>query len=83
MIEMATRRNREHVDAGRAVPEAIPLEDANLDDRRFDKVFAFNVAPFWQQPEAAVGAASRSLASSGQRRPRTTAAAGLRAERAR
>jgi SAM-dependent methyltransferase len=30
MIEMATRRNREHVDAGRAVFEAIALEDADL-----------------------------------------------------
>ena len=28
MIEMATRRNREHVDAGRAVLEAVALEDA-------------------------------------------------------
>ena len=50
MIEMATRRNREHVDAGRAVLETVALEDADLGDRRFDKVFAFNVAPFWQQP---------------------------------
>src|SRR5215216_4438760 len=56
MIEMATRRNREHVDAGRALFEAIALEDADLGDRRFDKVFAFNVAPFWQQPERALGA---------------------------
>ena len=39
MIEMATRRNREHVDAGRAVLEAIALEEADLGDRRFDKVF--------------------------------------------
>ena len=46
MIEMATRRNREHVNAGRAVLEAIALEDADLGDQRFDKVFAFNVAPF-------------------------------------
>src|ERR671918_567676 len=53
MIEMATRRNREHVDAGRAVLEAVALEDADLGNRRFDKVFAFNVAPFWQQPERA------------------------------
>ena len=55
MIEMATRRNREHVDAGRAVLEAVALEDADFGDRRFDKVFAFNVAPFWQQPEAGGG----------------------------
>ena len=65
MIEMATRRNREHVDAGRAVLEAIALEDADLGDRRFDKVFAFNVAPFWQQPEAALGAVREHLARDG------------------
>ena len=56
MIEMATRSNREHVDAGRAEFEAVALEDADLGDRRFEKVFAFNVAPFWQQPEAALDA---------------------------
>jgi SAM-dependent methyltransferase len=65
MIEMATRRNREHVDAGRAVLEAVALEDADLGDRRFDKVFAFNVAPFWLQPEAALGAVRRHLARDG------------------
>ena len=65
MIEMATRRNREHVDAGRALFEAIALEDADLGDRRFDKVFAFNVAPFWQQPEAALGAVREHLAQDG------------------
>jgi SAM-dependent methyltransferase len=65
MIEMATRRNREHVDAGRARLEAVALEDANLGDRHFDKVFAFNVAPFWLQPKAAVDAVRESLASDG------------------
>jgi SAM-dependent methyltransferase len=65
MIEMATRRNREHVDAGRAVLEAVALEDADLGDRRFDKVFAFNVAPFWQRPEAALGAVREHLARDG------------------
>src|SRR3954469_10267020 len=65
MIEMAQRRNREHVDAGRAVLETIALEDADLGDRRFDKVFAFNVAPFWQHPEAALGAVRQHLARDG------------------
>jgi len=65
MIEMATRRNREHVDAGRAVLEAVALEDADLGDRRFDKVFAFNVAPFWLQPDAALGAVRDHLAPDG------------------
>jgi SAM-dependent methyltransferase len=65
MIEMATRRNREHVAAGRAVLVAITLEDADLGDRRFDKVFAFNVAPFWLQPETALGAVREHLARDG------------------
>lgn len=56
MIEMATRRNREHVDAGRAEFEAVALEDADFGDRRFDKAFSFNVAPFWRDPERALGA---------------------------
>jgi SAM-dependent methyltransferase len=66
MIEMTARRNREHVDAGRAVLfEAVALENADLGDRRFDKVFAFNVAPFWLQPEAALGAVREHLARDG------------------
>jgi SAM-dependent methyltransferase len=65
MIEMATRRNREHVDAGRAVRESVALEDADLGDRRFDKVLAFNFAPFWQQPEAALEAVREHLARDG------------------
>jgi SAM-dependent methyltransferase len=65
MIEMATRRNREAVEAGRAVLETSALEDADLGNRRFDKVFAFNVAPFWQRPAAALGAVRGHLARNG------------------
>src|SRR5918911_3615443 len=65
MIAMARRRNREHVDAGRAVLEAIALEDADLGDQRFDKIFAFNVAPFWLEPELALGAVHDHLAPDG------------------
>jgi SAM-dependent methyltransferase len=65
MIAMATRRNREHVDVGRAVLEAVSLEEAKLGDQRFDKVFAFNVAPFWLRPQAAFGAVHRHLARDG------------------
>ena len=65
MIEMAARRNREHVDSGRAELRAVALEDADLGDRRFDKVFAFNVAPFWLQPEAALAAVREHLAPDG------------------
>ena len=65
MIEMATRRNREHVDAGRAVLEAIALEDADLGDQRFDKIFGFNVAPFWLQPKVALDAVREHLTRDG------------------
>ena len=71
MIEIATRRNREHVDAGRALFEPIALEDADLGDRSFDKVFAFNVAPFWQQPEKALSVLSNPVAAEWRRSPAT------------
>jgi len=61
MIEMAARRNREHITEGRAVLKAAALEHADLGDQRFDKVFAFNVAPFWLQPKEALGIVRRHL----------------------
>jgi len=65
MIEMATRRNRENVDGGRAVLEATALEDVDLGDQRFDKFFAFNVAPFWLQPAPALGVVREHLTPDG------------------
>ena len=65
MIEMAARRNREHVAQGRAVLQAVALEDADFGDERFDKVFAFNVAPFWLQPREALATVGRHLAPGG------------------
>jgi SAM-dependent methyltransferase len=65
MIEMATRRNRVHIGAGRARLQAVALEDAALGERCFDKVIAFNVAPFWLEPEAALGIVRKHLAKDG------------------
>src|SRR5215208_4465025 len=65
MIEMAARRNREHVAGGRAVLKTVALEKADFGDERFDKVFAFNVAPFWHQPKEALGIVRRHLAPDG------------------
>src|ERR671935_259642 len=49
MIEMATRRNREHIAGGRAVLKTAALEKADFGDERFDKVFASDGAVyiFW------------------------------------
>jgi SAM-dependent methyltransferase len=41
------------------------LEKADFGDGRFDKVFAFNVAPFWRQPKEALGIVRRHLAPDG------------------
>jgi SAM-dependent methyltransferase len=65
MIELARRRNREHVAAGRALFAPVALEKADLGKRRFDKVFAFNVAPFWLEPAAALGVVRKQLAKDG------------------
>jgi SAM-dependent methyltransferase len=65
MIEMATRRNREHIAGGRAVLKTAALEKADFADARFDKVFAFNVAPFWLQPKEALGIVRQHLAADG------------------
>ena len=65
MIAAARRRNRLHVKSGRAVLEAVALEDADLGDQRFDRVFAFNVAPFWLEPKEALAVVREHLAPSG------------------
>ena len=64
MIEMATRRNREHVDAGKATLLTVALEQADLGEH-FNTIFAFNVAPFWLQPQAALGAVGKHLGPAG------------------
>ena len=65
MIDMAARRNRAHVAAGRAVLKTAALAHADLGDERFDKVYAFNVAPFWLQPDDALATVRRHLAPEG------------------
>jgi ubiquinone/menaquinone biosynthesis C-methylase UbiE len=64
MIAMATRRNEEHVAAGRAVFETVALERADFGDERFDKVFGVHVAALWRSGEA-LEAVRRHLAPGG------------------
>src|SRR3954447_5140923 len=65
MIEMAARRTREPIASGRAVLKTAALEEADFGDERFDKVFAFNVAPFWLQPKKALEIVARQLSPDG------------------
>jgi ubiquinone/menaquinone biosynthesis C-methylase UbiE len=65
MIEAATRRNIEHVRAGRAEFLVAHLESLHLGDRRFDKILAVRVGLFHREPERAHELAARWLAPCG------------------
>lgn len=65
MIVQATRRNRVHVDAGKALFVAVALADADLGDLRFDKVFAVNVRLFREDAGREAEILRRALASDG------------------
>jgi ubiquinone/menaquinone biosynthesis C-methylase UbiE len=53
MIAAAQRRNAEHVADGRAEFLVRELEDLDLGERRFDKVFAARVGLFHRDPDRA------------------------------
>jgi ubiquinone/menaquinone biosynthesis C-methylase UbiE len=53
MIAAARRRNAEHVDAGTAEFLIAEIEELDLGERRFDKVFAVRVGLFHREPERA------------------------------
>jgi ubiquinone/menaquinone biosynthesis C-methylase UbiE len=68
MIEAASRRNAEHVAAGRAEFLVATLEDLDLGERRFDKAFAVRVGLFHRDPERARALVEPWLAAGGQLR---------------
>ncbi len=65
MIEAATRRNAAHIEVGRAEFLVSSLEDLDLGDRRFDKIFAVRVGLFHREPERARSLVERWLAPGG------------------
>jgi ubiquinone/menaquinone biosynthesis C-methylase UbiE len=65
MIAAAAGRNAAHVEAGRAEFLVATLEDLDLGDRRFDKVFALRVGLFHREPARARALAKRWLAPGG------------------
>jgi ubiquinone/menaquinone biosynthesis C-methylase UbiE len=65
MIETAEHRNTAYVDAGRAEFLVARLEDMDLGERRFDKVFAVRVGLFHREPARARALTDRWLAPGG------------------
>ena len=65
MIQAAARRNAAHVEAGRAEFLVADLENLDLGDRRFDKIFAVRVGLFHREPERARGIVEKWLAPGG------------------
>jgi ubiquinone/menaquinone biosynthesis C-methylase UbiE len=65
MIEAAARRNAAYVEAGKAEFIVASLEDLELGDRRFDKIFAVRVGLFDRDPDRAHSLAERWLAPGG------------------
>ncbi|MGH3085804.1 MAG: class I SAM-dependent methyltransferase [Rubrobacteraceae bacterium] len=66
MIEAAAKRNAEYVEAGKAEFFVANLEDLDLGDRLFDKVFAVRVGLFRREPERARGFFEEWLAPDGE-----------------
>src|ERR687896_440680 len=65
MIAAAARRNAAHVAAGRAEFLVAHLEELDLGEHRFDKVFAVRVGLFHREPERARAIVERYLAPGG------------------
>lgn len=65
MIEAAARRNAAYVEAGTAEFLVGTLEELELGDRRFDRIFAVRVGLFHREPERARRLAERWLAPGG------------------
>jgi ubiquinone/menaquinone biosynthesis C-methylase UbiE len=65
MIEAATRRNAACIEAGKAEFLVGTLEDLDLGDRRFDKIFAVRVGLFHRDPDRARSIVERWLAPGG------------------
>lgn len=65
MVDMARRRNRAHVSSGKAVLQAVALEQADFGGERFNKIFAFHVNLFWKQPARPLGIVKELLTPGG------------------
>ena len=65
-IVAARRRNRDHVQAGKARFETMALADMAVGAKRFDKIFAINVNLFWRDASRELEIVRRLLVPGGR-----------------
>ena len=65
MIDLATKRNQQLVDASKAVLITANFHEAVLPRDRYDRIFAVNVASFWTKAERDLGRTRELLALDG------------------
>jgi SAM-dependent methyltransferase len=65
MIKMASKRNRDYLEAGKVRFLQAELADATWNGRMFDKVFAFHVNVFWMKPARELAAVRAGLKPNG------------------
>jgi ubiquinone/menaquinone biosynthesis C-methylase UbiE len=66
MIEAARHRNGAEIEAGKAEFIVAKLEDLDLGDRRFDKIFAVRVGLFHRDPDRARGLVEKPARAGGR-----------------
>ena len=65
-IAAARRRNRDHIEAGKARFETVALADMAVAVKRFDKIFAINVNLFWRDASRELEIVRRLLVPGGR-----------------
>jgi SAM-dependent methyltransferase len=65
MIDAATRRNRDHIAAGKATLVCVVLEAHDFGSARFDKIFGIHFSPHRHNPAAVLALVEPLLAPGG------------------
>lgn len=65
MVDMAQKKNKQHIKAGKAKIHLGDFDEAMFDQNSFDKIFTVNTIYFWKHPDATVSKIYRLLKPGG------------------
>ena len=66
MVAIAQKKNRKHIDNGRAKIHLGDFDEVLFDDNSFDKIFSVNTIYFWKNPDTTISNISRILKPGGK-----------------